>query len=108
MAGAASTSSTSSPCARATSGGLARATHPIGPDCDRHIGEVLREAEIVIVAWGSLKKLPEELHGRWPDIAAMAERAGARLHCFGTASDGHPLHPLTLSYDRPIIEWIRP
>lgn len=79
-----------------------------GPENDRHLAEIMRAAPIVIAAWGPLTKLPKSLRRRWMTVCQIADEAGAKLMCFGTAQDGHPRHPLMLAYDTPLIEWKAP
>jgi hypothetical protein len=81
---------------------------PRGPENDAHLEAIMREAPLVIAAWGPLAKLPDHLRRRWKTVGAMAERAGVKLMCLGTAQDGQPRHPLMLAYDTPLIEWKRP
>lgn len=82
---------------------------PIGPDNDMHLENILRDGDLHIVAWGTMNKLPEALRGRWKDVVRLADRCGVKtLYCFGTAQDGHPLHPLMLSYDSQLVEWKAP
>ncbi|WP_244742055.1 DUF1643 domain-containing protein [Mesorhizobium sp. L-8-10] len=80
----------------------------VGPDNDRHLEQIMRDADFHIVAWGRLSKLPKHLRNRWRTVVDIADRVGCRLHCFGTGIDGHPLHPLTLAYDTPIVPWEPP
>lgn len=87
---------------------LRHAADPIGPENDSHIERIMREADIHIVAWGPLAKLPPRLRGRWRKIVEIAEKVGCQLYCFGTALDGHPRHPLMLSYDTPLVKWRAP
>lgn len=84
---------------------LRRARDPIGPDNDRHIEQAMRDADVHVVGWGSLDKLPESLRDRWKDIVRIADRVGCKLHCIGTCSDGHPRHPLMTGYDTPMTVW---
>ncbi len=86
---------------------LQRAVDPIGPDNDKHIEQILRDADLHIVAWGTLGKLPPNLRYRWREVKAIADKVGCPLYCWGTAKDGHPKHPLTLGYDTPLIPWQR-
>jgi hypothetical protein len=86
---------------------LRRAADAVGPDNDRHLEQIMRDADLHIVAWGALAKLPPPLRTRWRDVAAIADRVGCRLLCLGTAQDQHPLHPLMLSYGAPLMEWSR-
>lgn len=84
---------------------LRMARDPIGPDNDRHIEQAMRDADIHVVGWGSLNKLPESLRGRWKDIVRISDRVGCKLYCIGTCDDGHPRHPLMTGYDTPMTEW---
>lgn len=87
---------------------LARHADPIGPENDLWIRRALADSTVRIVGWGASAKLPARLRFRWREVAAIADAAGAELLCWGTASDGQPLHPLTLSYDRPLVAWVPP
>ncbi|CEJ15985.1 hypothetical protein BN1110_06336 [bacterium YEK0313] len=81
---------------------------PVGRENDAHIRAAFAEADIVIVAWGSLAKLPPILRTRWRVVTAIAESLGKDLHCLGVTSDGHPRHPLMLSYATPLQFWTAP
>ena len=81
---------------------------PTGPDNVAHLVEIMRDASIVIAAWGPLAKLPKRLRHQWRTVAAIADQIGRPLMCLGTAQDGHPRHPLMLAGDTPLIEWKRP
>ena len=85
--------------------GLRTARDAVGPDNDRHLEGIIEDAELVIAAWGPLAKLPASLRGRWKEVVKIADLAGKKLHCFGTADDGQPRHTLMLAYDTPLIEW---
>jgi hypothetical protein len=87
---------------------LRDASDPIGIENDAHLRRILGEADICVVAWGALAKLPPSLRRRWAQFHDMATAAGTRLMCLGTAQDGHPLHPCMIGYERPVVEWRRP
>lgn len=84
---------------------LRTAIDPIGPMNDAYIEQAMREADVHVVAWGPLAKLPRHLRGRWKRVVSIAREVGCPLFCLGMAQDGQPLHPLMLSYDRPLIRW---
>ena len=88
--------------------GLQGVADPVGAENDQYLETIMREADRVIVAWGTLSKLPLPMRSRWRDVAAIAQRVGKPLWCFGTAKDGHPLHPLMLAYDTPLSRWSPP
>jgi hypothetical protein len=87
---------------------LRTARDPKGEENDAHLGQIMRDAPVVIAAWGPLAKLPPHLRRRWRTVCDIADRAGATLMCLGTAQDGQPRHPLMLAYDTPLTEWRRP
>ena len=87
---------------------LIRADDPVGPENNAHLEQIAQDADLLVAAWGPLSKLPRWLRTRWVAIQNIAERAGKPLHCFGTAQDGHPRHPLMLAYDTPLIDWRNP
>lgn len=87
---------------------LKRAAGPVGTENDRHLRDILVEADAHVVAWGPLAKLPGHLRGRWRDVVAIAEDVGCDLTCFGTALDGQPLHPLMLGYSTELRPWRTP
>jgi hypothetical protein len=84
---------------------LRSARDPIGPDNDMHLEQIMRDADLVVAAWGPLAKLPAALRGRWREVVKIADRVGQKLHCLGVADDGQPRHTLMLAYDTPLIEW---
>lgn len=87
---------------------LRTAADPIGPRNDEYIEMALRAADIHIVAWGSLAKLPPALRDRWREVMAIAGRVGVEFQCLDICADGHPSHPLMLSYDRDLRPWSPP
>lgn len=87
---------------------LRRAQNPTGPENDRYLAEIMREADVVVAAWGPCAKLPPHLRGRWKAIARIADEVSKPLMCWGTAQDGQPRHPLMLAYETPLVPWSRP
>lgn len=83
---------------------LGNTADPVGPENDAHLARIFAEADRVIVAWGPVSKQPRAYRGlRWRKIVSLANRP---LYSIGEpAKCGHPCHPLTLGYDRPIIRW---
>jgi hypothetical protein len=84
---------------------LASTNDPIGPGNNSHLSEMFAEADRIVCAWGPVSKQPRQYRGiRWNQVVRLA---GPRpLYSIGEpAKCGHPCHPLTLGYDRPIIRW---
>lgn len=75
-------------------GALYAADDPVGPDNDAAILAAARECAQVICAWG----VHGEYRGRGNAVLAMLRTAGITPHCLGTTKDGHPRHPLYVSY----------
>lgn len=88
--------------------GLARVADPIGPENEAWLRRMMAAAPTVVVAWGPVAKLPKELRKRYQRVVRIANEIGVTLHCLGTAQDGHPRHPLMLSYDTPLTPWSPP
>lgn len=89
-------------------GALRTAPDPIGPENDAYITHAISGADIHIVAWGPLSKLPKSLRGRWRQVVDVLLAAGAKPMCWGTALDGQPRHPLMLAYSTPLVPWSAP
>jgi hypothetical protein len=87
---------------------LKTAADPIGHFNDARIEQAFLDADLHIVGWGALAKLPNTLRTRWRDVVAIAERRGVELQCWGTSQDGHPRHPLMLAYSTPLVPWRPP
>ncbi len=87
---------------------LSVAADPVGPENDKHLEQIMRDADLHIVAWGRLNKLPAGLRSRWLAVVGIAERVGCSLFCLKTLKDGHPRHPLTLAYETPLVPWRLP
>ncbi|WP_391561251.1 DUF1643 domain-containing protein [Novosphingobium sp.] len=73
-----------------------------------HVTQIMRDAQIHIVAWGTLTKLPEYLREKWRLISETAKSEECNLQCFGTVQSGHPRHPGRISYDTPLRQWTEP
>ncbi len=84
---------------------LRTAADPIGPENNGHLEQIMRDADIIVAAWGPLAKLPNHLRIRYRKILVIADRVGKPLMCFGTAQDGQPRHTLMLSYETKLAVW---
>lgn len=67
---------------------------PFGPDNMRHIIEMGREAEMIVVGYGTPKIV--KLRGRGPDVARQMVAAGLKLNVLRLSKYGVPEHPLFL------------
>ena len=65
---------------------LRRAADPIGPANDRWLERLVREADLVIAAWGT--------HGSYRSRATEVMDRIDGLQCLGVTSSGMPRHPL--------------
>lgn len=65
---------------------------PVGPDNDKWIGEVAREAGLVIAAWGTKGRFRGLCDERQKEVLALIRN----VHCLRITKDGFPEHPLYL------------
>lgn len=84
---------------------LALAADPIGPDNARHLRQIIHEADVLVPCWGSRGKLPRSLHRSLDELGNLLAGTGKPLKVFGLTGGGDPLHPLTLAYDTPLVDW---
>lgn len=78
---------------------LVEVADPIGPENDRHIGEAVDRANLVIAAWGCRGGLYRR------DAAVRPYMAAAK--CLGVTKAGHPRHPLYVKGNTRPMEFIR-
>jgi len=70
---------------------MKRQIDPVGPENDKYIVQMCREASLVIAAWGT--------HGSFLGRDKEVMKLIDNLHCLGTTQDGYPKHPLYLRAD---------
>jgi len=87
---------------------LATVEDPIGRHNDLYLLEMMNRADLVIAGWGSIGKVPPQFHDRYKGIVSLARGAQKPLKCWGLCRDGHPRHPLMLSYATPLENWKDP
>ena len=80
--------------------GLWTAADAVGPDNDRHLEQIARDAELVVCAWGTNIK-PE----RAAAVRAVIERAERAPHALKLTKAGIPGHPLYLRGDLRPARW---
>jgi len=78
---------------------------PIGPENDAHIAQIIHDADIIVPCWGSRNKLPWQLRSRLDSLREVIFASGKPVKIWGLSKSGDPLHPLTLSYATPLVEW---
>ena len=74
------------------------ATDQIGPDNDRWLLDLGREAAVVVAAWG--------VHGAFVDRNLAVRSTLQRLHYLRQTKDGHPGHPLYLPKSLQPVPWL--
>ncbi len=84
---------------------LATAADPLGPDNDAHLAAIIAEADVLVPCWGSRAKLPRALRPRLDVLRDMIFAAGKPVRVLGLTASGDPIHPLTLAYTTPLVEW---
>lgn len=65
---------------------------PVGSENDRHLEEIVDDAELVVAAWGN----DGSIQGRGREVAA---RFRGELHALMVNKTGHPQHPLYVDGD---------
>ena len=77
------------------------AADPNGPENNTQLLEACRWADVVICGWGT-----HGVHlGRGPEVAILLRQNGVKLHHLGLTKDGHPRHPLYISYATQPTHW---
>jgi len=74
---------------------------PIGPENNYYMRLAVKNAKIIVAAWGS----HGHLYRRGEEICRLLE--GTDLLCLGVTKDGHPKHPLYISATTPLLFYSR-
>lgn len=72
---------------------------PLGPEAEKALERFAKEADMVIVAWGSSLRLTRRsppIGGRDAHVLEALLSHHERAYCLGTNADGQPKHPLYL------------
>lgn len=77
----------------------------MGIDHDRHIGEIIAEADILIPCWGATGKIDRNLRPCIGDLYRKLHASGKPVMTFGFTASGDPKHPLMLGYSTPLTDW---
>lgn len=80
---------------------LPRGPEGIGPENDGHIVEAVREAAIVVAAWGSSWPSPS----RVAQVLKLIRQNGHTPQALGITKDLHPRHPLYLRSSAPLVPY---
>lgn len=88
---------------RATDPGiLYRAKDPVGPQNDEWILGAARSDRDIVCAWGA----HGALGGRGTAVRKLLAAASPRsIYHLGMTKEGHPRHPLYVSYSQPLVPW---
>lgn len=84
---------------------LQEVADPVGPENAQAVEDAICGSEIVVCAWGAGVDLPALRGRRGTDITAIAARLCVPTGCLGRTERGRPVHPLYISYDRPLVPY---
>jgi len=80
---------------------LKKASSPIGPYNVHHMGQAIKQADLVIACWGR--------DGGWLEQdKRLAKRYQGQICCLGINKDGSPVHPLYQRADTQPKQWVFP
>ena len=80
---------------------MRKAADPVGPANDAQIVQGVVWADQVIAAWGT-----HGAHlGRGPALERSLRQIRKPLYVLGLSKDGHPKHPLYISYSQQPVLW---
>ena len=80
---------------------MRKAADPVGPANDAQIVQGVAWADQVLAAWGT-----HGAHlGRGPALERSLRQIGKPLYVLGLSKDGHPKHPLYISYSQQPVLW---
>lgn len=77
---------------------LRQVPDPIGPENRQHILAAMKEADVIVAAWGG-----NHLSGPWIDTVRVI--LGPKCQALKVTANGDPGHPLYLSSDTPLIPY---
>ena len=76
----------------------------VGPENDRWLSEMARDAAIVVLAWGANVERTKQSIYRASAVESMFRSWHRNVWTLGVTKDGHYKHPLMQKYDTPLIE----
>lgn len=84
---------------------LATCEAPIGPEHEQYIGQIIKDADVLVPCWGGMTKVPRELRSAFERLLQQLLDSGKPVKHFGFTASGDPKHPLMLGYDTPLDMW---
>ena len=85
---------------------LAKVADAFGSDIGDHTTDIINEADILVPCWGNTGKVPPPLQFAFDVLLDALVSSGKPVKHFGTTNSGDPKHPLMLSYDTPLQDWL--
>jgi hypothetical protein len=87
--------------------GLRAAPDPVGPDNDRWLQTVARQASTIVLAWGAVGQSERAVRvlSLLDSIRAHSEKD---ICCLSLTKEGHPRHPLYLRGDTAMRSFVSP
>ena len=81
---------------------LAGVADPVGPENEEFVLHELKSSDLVIVAWGVLKRpLPSQAE----TMIGKIQKGASRLWCLQKTKDGHPHHPVRIGMVKDLVAW---
>lgn len=74
---------------------------PVGPDNNKALESMAKEAGLVVCGWGT----HGNLLGRGDSLRKLLSSIPVKLHCLGQNKDGTPKHPLYIGYKTAFQEY---
>lgn len=78
---------------------MRKAEDPIGPENDKYLLDMRKEASLVICAWGAGGNF------RVRDYDVLNLCKGSVIKCLGKTKEGFPRHPLYVKADTALVDW---
>lgn len=76
------------------------AINAIGPENYNHLKRAIQAAEKIVIGWGENGVIHN--CSKNPYLLMLLDDYKDKVYCFGKTANGQPLHPLYLSYDKPL------
>ncbi|MES1975857.1 MAG: DUF1643 domain-containing protein [Pseudomonadota bacterium] len=73
----------------------------VGAGNNEEIRQAIRDATLVVAAWGASVPAPRQVQV----VTSAAIASYKTLRCLGVTASGAPRHPGRLGYDTPLVDW---